>query len=381
MAAGAAALVGTGFIGPVHVEALRRLGRPIAGVLASTAEKGERAAQALGLARAYATYAELLADTGVASVHITSPNRYHFEQCRLALQAGKHVICEKPLAMNVRESAELAALARKTPAAAAVCYNIRFYPLCLEARERIAAGELGEIHHVTGSYVQDWLLYETDFNWRVLAEEGGALRAVADIGTHWLDLAQFITGLAVTEVCADLKTVLPVRQRPKGGVETFSGKLGTTTATESVTVTTEDYGSVLLHLGGSARGSFTVSQGTAGRKNCLRLEIAGSKGSLAWDSERPNELWLGRRDRPNEFLTRDPALMHPCVRPYANYPGGHNEGFPDTFKQLFRAVYDFIDNGGAAAFPTFEDGHREVMICDAIQQSHKERRWVAIGAA
>jgi predicted dehydrogenase len=335
-------------------------------------------AEALGLAKFYADYSELLADRDVGVVHITSPNRFHFEQCRLALAAGKHVVCEKPLAMNIRESAELVALARHAELAAAVCYNIRFYPLCLEARERIAAGELGEIYHVIGSYVQDWLLYETDFNWRVLAEEGGALRAVADIGTHWLDLVQFITGRAVVEVCADLKTVWPVRRRPGGSMETFSGKAGTPSAGDAVSVTTEDYGSVLLRFDSGARGCFTVSQVTAGRKNCLRFEVAGSKGALAWDSERPNELWLGHRDRPNEVLTRDPALLRPAVRPYANYPGGHNEGFPDTFKQLFRAVYAFIDRGEGAAFPTFADGHRELAICDAILRSQIERRWAGV---
>ena len=378
MAGTAAALVGTGFIGPVHVEALRRLGRAIAGVLASSPAKGAHAAESLGIKKAYASYAELLSDPDVASVHITSPNRFHFEHCRLALAAGKHVICEKPLAMNVRESAELVALARETPVAAAVCYNVRFYPLCLEARARIAAGELGDIYHVTGAYMQDWLLHETDFNWRVLAEEGGALRAVADIGTHWLDLVQSITGLAVREVCADLKTVWPVRQRPKGPVETFSGKLSTPAATEAVAVTTEDHGSVLLRFGGGAGGCFTVSQVMAGRKNCLRFEVAGSKGSLAWDSERPNELWLGHRDRPNELLIRDPALLRPAARPFANYPGGHNEGFPDTFKQLFRAIYDYIGHGGNAVFPTFADGHRELAICDAILQSQTERRWAVV---
>jgi predicted dehydrogenase len=378
MAGTAAALIGTGFIGPVHVEALRRLGRPVAGVLASSPEKGRHAAQALGLGKSYVSYAELLADPDIGSVHITSPNRFHFDQCRLALAAGKHVICEKPLAMNSRESAELVALAGQSSGAAAVCYNVRFYPLCVEARERIASGDLGQIYHVTGAYMQDWLLHETDFNWRVLAEDGGALRAVADIGTHWLDLVQSITGLAVNEVCADLKTVWPVRQRPQGPVETFAGKLGTTAATEAVRVTTEDHGSVLLRFGSGAGGCFTVSQVMAGRKNCLRCEVAGSKGSLAWDSERPNELWLGHRDRSNELLIRDPALLRPTVRPFANYPGGHNEGFPDTFKQLFRSIYDFVDNGGATAFPTFVDGHRELAICDAILHSHVERRWVVV---
>jgi len=260
-------------------------------------------------------------------------------------------------------------------------------------------GQLGSIHHVTGSYVQDWLLYDTDFNWRVLPEEGGALRAVADIGTHWLDLVTSITGLEVEQVCADLRTFLPMRRRPKGSVETFQSKLGgekgsdplhfkgsdpfspAARETESVAIATEDYGSVLLRFKGGASGCFTVSQVTAGRKNCIRYEIAGQRAALAWDSERPNELWLGHRDKPNEVLIRDPALLHPSARRFTNYPGGHNEGFPDTFKQLFRAVYEYIVAGDWQAprpFPTFEDGHREVLLCEAILRSHRERRWVEV---
>jgi predicted dehydrogenase len=381
MAATGTVVVGTGFIGPVHVEALRRLGRPVLGIVGSSPAKGRQAADALGLPRAYDNYEEALCDPHVTVVHLASPNRLHFEQCRQALAAGKHVLCEKPLAMNTREAAALADLARRTPAVSAVCYNVRFYPLCLEARQRVVAGQLGAVRHVTGSYLQDWLLYETDFNWRVLAEDGGALRAVADIGTHWLDLVQSVTGLEVEELCADLRTILPTRRRPRGSVETFQSKTRTAADTEDVAITTEDYGSVLLRFRGGATGCFTVSQVAAGRKNCLRFEVAGSAASLAWDSERPNELWLGHRDRANEVLTRDPALLDPAVRPFANYPGGHNEGFPDTFKQLFRAVYDAIDRGdfhGPHAFPTFADGHREVGLCEAVLRSQQARGWVRV---
>jgi predicted dehydrogenase len=376
-----AAVVGTGFIGPVHVEALRRLNRPVVGVLGSTPEKGRAAANAWGIPKAYERYEDLLADPEVHVIHLTSPNRYHLTQCRQAMSAGKHVICEKPLALTARETAELVALAERTPVVTAVCYNVRFYPLCLEARQRIADGQLGAVYHVTGSYVQDWLLYDTDFNWRVLAEEGGTLRAMADIGTHWLDLVTSMTGLEVEQVCADLRTFLPTRQRPKGSVETFQSKMATARATEPVAITTEDYGSVLLRFRGGASGTCTVSQVTAGRKNCIRYEIAGARASLAWNSERPNELWLGHRDQPNQVLIRDPALLQPAVRRFANYPGGHNEGFPDTFKQLFRAVYEYIEAGDRQAprpFPTFQDGHHEVVLCEAILQSHRERRWVEI---
>jgi predicted dehydrogenase len=399
------AVVGTGFIGPVHIEALRRLGKPVVGVLGSTPEKSRRFAQSLGVERSYTSYEELLADDNVQSVHLASPNRLHYDQCRRALTADKHVICEKPLALNVKESSELVELARQKKLVAAVCYNVRFYPLCLEAREWIASGRLGEIYHITGSYVQDWLLHDTDFNWRVLAEEGGALRAIADIGTHWLDIVQSMTGLRVTEVCADLKTVWPVRRRPKGSVETFKSGAPLPLGEESrvrddavsprppgeglgvrgnlidVEITTEDYGSVLLHFDHGAHGCFSVSQVCAGRKNCLRFEIAGSAASLAWNSEHPNELWIGERDRPNELLIRDPALLQPAARAYTSYPGGHSEGFADTFKQLFRAIYDYIDRGdftAAQPFPTFAAGHREILLCQAILQSQRERAWVGV---
>lgn len=372
-----AAVVGTGFIGPVHIEALRRLGVPVVGLLGSTPEKGRAAVARLGLPRAFASFDELLSEPAVRVVHLTSPNRHHFEQCRRALEAGKHVVCEKPLAMDTRETAELVRLAASHPLAAAVCYNVRFYPLNLEAKARLR--NLGPVRHVTGSYTQDWLVNDTDFNWRVLASEGGPLRAVADIGTHWLDLVTFVTGLEVEAVCADLATFVPVRRRPVGGAETFAGP--SDRPTEPVPVDTEDYGSVLLRFRGGARGSFTVSQVAPGRKNAVRYEVAAAGGSVAWDGEHPNNLWLGRRDSPNESLIRDPALMSAEARRFTDYPGGHAEGFPDTFKQLFRAVYGFIETGDFTApppFPTFADGHREVALGEAILQSHRERRWVAV---
>jgi predicted dehydrogenase len=379
-----AAIVGAGFMGPAHAEALRRLGVNVIGILGSSEAKSRHAAEALGLARAYPSFDELLSDPSVNVVHVTTPNRFHFAQASAALKAGKHVLCEKPLAMNSRESAELVALARQSGCAAGVNYNIRFYPLCIEARERIARGELGQVLSVTGSYVQDWLLHPTDYNWRVLESEGGPLRAVADIGTHWLDLAQTITGLKVDAVCADLKTVFPTRQRPEGEVETFSGKVGQTASAQAVEITTEDQGGVLLRFAGGARGALWVSQVTAGRKNCLRFEIAGSRSALAWNSEQPDELWLGHRDRANELLPRDPGLMSAAARRFTGYPGGHAEGYPDSFKQCFRAFYDYIAAGDFTApqpFPTFADGHQEILLCEAILRSHREQRWIPVSVA
>jgi predicted dehydrogenase len=380
------AIVGTGFIGPVHLEALRRLDINVKGVLGSTPEKSTAAAKTHNLEVGYASYADLLRDPDVTVVHLTSPNRLHHRQVLDALAAGKHVVCEKPLAMTSQETAELVAAAAAHPhLICAVNYNIRFYPCMLHARSLIQRWEMGEVFHLHGSYEQDWLLLPTDFNWRVLAEEGGELRAVGDIGTHLLDLAQFVTGLEIEEVCADLRTVHPVRQRPaQGAGETFSGKKsGPPPAAEPVTITTDDYASILLRFKGGARGSVTVSQVTAGRKNCVRLEVAGSKQALAWNSERPDELWLGQRGAPNQLMLRDPSLLDAESAAYSNYPAGHAEGFPDAFKQLYRAIYTDIRAGRRSAAPlyaTFADGHRELLLCEAIARSHRTGAWVKVGS-
>lgn len=375
------AVAGTGFIGPVHVEALKRLGVRVKGILGSTPSKSEKARQALALEKAYASFEEILADPEVQAVHLAVPNVQHFPMAQAALLAGKHVMCEKPLGMTSAETRELVTLAAQTGLVAGVTYNIRFYPLNLEARHRIRHTADNRVHSVTGSYVQDWLMYDTDYNWRVLAEHGGALRAVADIGTHWIDLVTSITGLEVEAVFADLQTVFPIRKRPKGEVETFSGKIIAPEDLEEVAIDTEDAGAVMFRFKGGARGMLWVSQMTAGRKNCLRYEIAGSKESLAWNSEAPNELWIGHRNTPNELLLRDPALVSPLSGGFINYPGGHNEGFPDTFKQCFRAFYDAILQKIPAEkvlYPTFAEGHKEVAICEAILRSYQEQTWVTL---
>ena len=376
------AIVGTGFMGPAHTEGLRRLGMNVAGILGSSAEKSRRAAQELGIPKAYGSYAELLADDEIESVHITSPNRHHYVQASDALNAGKHVHCEKPLAMTSAESGALCDLARDSGLAAGVNYNMRFYPLNWEVRAMVRSGALGRIHSVYGSYVQDWLLYPTDYNWRVLSEEGGKLRAVADIGTHWLDLVQFVTGLSVTALQADLKTVHTTRQRPVGEVETFSAKVEEIEATESIDIETEDSGAALLRFGEGAHGSLWVSQITAGRKNCLRYEIAGSEATVAWNSEQPNELWIGHRNEANRHLLRDPGLVSEDARAHIGYPGGHNEGYDDSFKHSFKSFYDYIAAGDFSApepFPTFADGHKEIVLCEAILESHQQGGWVEIG--
>ncbi|RLC68221.1 MAG: gfo/Idh/MocA family oxidoreductase [Chloroflexi bacterium] len=376
-----AAVIGTGFIGPAHVEALRRLGIEVTGIAGSSPERARPKAEALNIPRVYADWRELVADPEVDVVHIATPNHLHYPMTRAAIEAGKHVVCEKPLAMNSQESAQLLRLAEKAGVVHAVNYNIRFYPLCQEARARVARGDLGHVYIIRGSYLQDWLFYETDWNWRLEPELGGSLRAVADIGTHWMDLTGFITGLKVEAVWADFHTFIPVRKKPTKPIDTFAGKELKPEDYVEQAIHTEDYATVLLAYEGGARGVMTVSQVSAGRKNRLAFEIDGAKLALAWNSERPNELWIGHRDGPNEVLMKDPSLLTSQARDFTAYPGGHNEGFPDTFKMLYRAVYRYIEAGDLAAapdFPTFADGHEEILLCEAIERSAREHEWVAI---
>lgn len=371
------AVVGTGFIGPVHVEALRRVGQEVVGILGSSLAKSESAAQSLGIAKAYSSFNEVL-ESDVEVIHIATPNTTHFEYSSKALQAGKHVMCEKPLAVTSAESKQLVDLAAAKKLAAGVNYNIRYYPLCIEARNRVQNQEVGDVISVQGSYVQDWLLYPTDYNWRVLKEYGD-LRAVADIGTHWLDLVLYISGLEPTEVFADLRTVYDQRKRPKGEVQTFSDV--SNQDLEDVEIGTEDQGVVLIRCTNGAQLVMWTSQMTAGRKNCLRFELAGKKSSMAWNSEEPNELWLGNRSSANQLLVRDPSLLSAEAAAFASYPGGHAEGFPDTFKQLYLDFYRYIEFGDfdqKPTFPTFFDGHREIVLCEAILKSHETRGWVTL---
>lgn len=373
-----AAVIGTGFIGTVHIGALRRLGVTVAGVLGSSPDRAGARAAALGLPRAYASLDDLLADATVDVVHVTSPNDLHYPQVKAILAAGKHVICEKPLAMTAAQSAEMVQLARDSGRIAAVCYNIRFYPLNQHARGLVASGALGEVRLITGHYHQDWLAKDTDWNWRLVPEAGGTLRSVGDIGTHWLDLVTFIAGERPTHVLADLQTFIPVRQRPTGPVETFAAASG---ATVPESIATDDAAQMLLRFASGARAVFTTSQVSHGRKNSLRWDITGSRGSAAWDSETPDHLWLGHRDAPNQILQRDAGLMHPLGGAAASLPPGHVEGFADSFHSFFRAVYTDIAagrRGPDSTWATFEDGHAEMAFCDAVIESARSQTWTPI---
>jgi predicted dehydrogenase len=374
-----AVVVGAGFVGKAHIEALRRLPVPVRGTLVSSGERSAAAAKALGLEHAYTSVDEIAADPDITVVHICTPNYVHFEQTAKLLRAGKHVLCEKPLAMDSRESATLVALAKETNRVGGVAHNLRYYPLCIQARALIESGAIGQVKLVHGGFLQDWLTYPTDWNWRLESKLGGELRAVSDIGTHWLDLIQWITGQKVEELCADLATVVPVRHKPRGHVESFSSAKNV--ATDEMPIETDDYASVLVHLDHGAKGVFTVSQVSAGRKCKLHFEINGSEGSLSWNAEEPNTLWIGRRNQANEILIKDPSLLSPAARPYAAYPGGHAEGYPDTFVQLFHDYYNYLEAGDFKAprkFPTFATGHEELLLCEAIQKSAQNRAWTKL---
>jgi len=375
-----AGIAGLGFVGRSHLDALNRLGVEVMGVVPGTTESSRETARSLGL-HIHEDFDALISDPEIDVIHIATPNHLHYPMARAALEAGKHVVCEKPLALTGRETGDLTALAREKNLTGAVCYNLRYYPLCHQARSQVRAGEIGAPRLIHGSYLQDWLFRDTDWNWRLDEGLGGELRAVADIGTHWMDLASWICGDDIVEVSADLATIHPVRHRPRGSVETFAGKNGTTSETTPVDITTDDYASILLGFRSGARGVLTVSQVSPGRKNRLLIEVDGSEGSISWDSESPNRLWIGRRDEPNDDIIKDPGLMHQDVRRHARYPGGHAEGYPDTFLGLFIDIYEYIGAGDFTAprpFPDFSDGHVEAVLCEAILESHRGRRWVSI---
>ena len=373
-----AAVVGTGFIGAVHVEALRRLGVPVHGVVGSSHDRAAERAAALNLPPAYESFEAMLADQGVEVVHITSPNHLHYPQAAAALAAGKHVVCEKPLATTSTESAELVRLARASGRVNAVNFNLRFYPICRHLHQLVREGGLGEVRLVSGHYLQDWLLLDTDWNWRLEPKLGGSLRAVADIGSHWMDLTSHVAAQRIVAVMADLKTFIPVRQQPTGSVETFATEhSGATTAR---TITTEDCATILLRYENGAIGNLTISQISAGRRNTLEFEIDGSTSAAAWNSEHPDDLWIGHRGRPNELLPRDPALLNAEGRDAASLPAGHNEGFADTFKALYRAIYRAVAGDGTLEpdYPTFVDGHDSMLVCEAVARSARHGAWVSV---
>lgn len=366
-----AGVVGVGFIGVAHVEALRRIGVNVKGVVGSSPERARAKAETSQLPPVYESIEAMLADPEVDAVHIASPNHVHADQTRAALAAGKHVVCEKPLALDHHDTSDLVLRAAQSKLVNAVCFNLRFYPICHQMKAMVASGAIGEPRFLTGAYLQDWLLLPSDWNWRLVPGKAGGLRAVADIGSHWLDLSRFITGQRVVEAMAELHTFVPIRRHPPGPVETFAAASNATNLIEEQ-MSSDDAASIMLRYEDGARGLVAVSQISAGRKNSVSIEVDGAESALSWYSEDPDRLWIGHRGRPNEILQRDPSLLDPLAKRIAAYPGGHVEGYPDTFRALFSRVYVDILTGRPSSepdYPTFADGHDALCVTEAVAAS------------
>ena len=374
-------VIGTGFIGPAHVEALRRLpGIEVVALADRDDAIANEKADQLGIAARFGDYRLLLASPDIDAVHICTPNNFHYAMAKDALNAGKHVVCEKPLATRTSEARELVELAERKGLAHAVHFNVRYYPLMRQARAMVLRGDLGKIFAIHGSYLQDWLFYDTDYNWRLEPLASGESRAVADIGSHWMDLVEYVSGTRIAEVFADFAIFHKSRKKPLKPIETYAGKLLAPEDYAAVPITTEDYASILFRFENGARGSLTVSQVSAGRKNRIYFEIDGSKEAIEWNSEHPNDLWVGRRDTANGLIMKDPSLVYPEARQLISFPGGHQEGFPDTSKHLFREFYASLEGerSKSVEYPTFSAGLRELELCDGILESQKGARWVAV---
>ncbi len=378
-------IVGVGFVGPHHLDAMRRLGFvEVVALCAGSLRAAELKAAQLHVRKAYGDWRALVNDPEVDVVDVATPTHLHFPIALAALQAGKHVIVEKPLALNAGEAGILLEAALQAGVVHAVTFNIRGHPLVQQMRALIRRGDIGPVHFVHGHYLQEWLLHETDFSWRLEVDQSGPAAMVADAGAHWFDLCEHLTGLRVTAVAAELHTILPTRKRPAGARrEAFAA--ATAGATQDYSVRVPDLGCVMLRFNNGARGSFSTTPLAAGHKNDLRMEVNGATGSLRWEQERPNELWIGRRDQPNGVLLKDPPLLDESIRHFARLPGGHDEGWSDAFRNLMRDIFSFIvekRNPGTTAeacFPTFRDGLRAARIVDAIVESHSAGgQWVTV---
>lgn len=373
-----AAIFGTGFMGRVHTEATRRLGYvEIAAVAASSEDKARAFAEQHNIPRATADWQSLCADPSFDAIHICTPNLLHYPMAKLALEHGRNVLLEKPLTMTIPEARELLALAEAKGVVHGINHNLRAYPCVQQARAMVAAGELGEVLMSQGTYYQDWLLYDTDWNWRLDKVLNGPLRTIADIGSHWMDMVQHVTGLPITAVCADMATFHATRKRPHGSIETFAGKKHVPAEYEVIPIDTDDYASVLFRLGDRARGMYSVTQMAVGRKNRFALEVYGTKSSIAWDQERPDELWIGQRNEPNRIMLKDASLFHSKAGTYVDQPGGHAEGYDDTHKQTIRRFYDRVANPSTSIeYPTFADGVRGMELLEKVAESARTQSWV-----
>jgi predicted dehydrogenase len=372
------AVLGTGFMGRVHTEAIRRLGNvEVVALAASPAREARALANQFDVHEVTSDWAKLLDDPEIDVVHICTPNALHGAMAKKALEKGKHVLCEKPLALTSAEAQEMLETAERHKLVHAVNHNLRYYPVVQHVRQMIKNGDLGEILVVQGTYSQDWLLYDTDFNWRILAEHNGASRVVGDIGSHWMDMIQHLTGLRITALCADTMIFHKTRKKPKMAIETFAGKTLQPEDYDQVPIDTEDFASVLVQLGDRCRGAYTVSQVSSGNKNRFQFEIYGTKAGVMWNQEAPDQLWIGHRNEPNRIIMKDPSLLAPAAAGFADLPGGHSEGYDDSHKQLFRRFYRrVLDPSMPADYPTFADGVRGMRLIEKVLESSRKRAWV-----
>ena len=368
-------LVGAGFVGPHHIDAVRRLGFVDVVALAGSSDATAReTARRLGIPKSYGHYDRLLDDPEIQVVHITTPNYLHYPVTSAAIARGKHVVSEKPLAMTAAEAGALLDAANRAGVVHAVTFNYRGNPLVQQARQAVAGGDIGTPHFLHGRYLQDWLLEEEDYSWRLEPDKGGASLALGDIGSHWCDLAEHVSGLRLVQVLGETTTVVRRRAKPIVHREAFEAR-GRDDRVEWVDIGVEDLASVLLRFDNGATGSFSVGQVCAGHKNDLFLEICGASGSIAWRQEQQNELWMGHRDRANEILQKAPSLIHEASRHYARLPGGHQEGWSDAFCNVMRDIYEFIAAGKGPgdphppAFATFEAGYRAARVVEATLAS------------
>jgi predicted dehydrogenase len=371
------AIVGGGFAAASHLDALRRVeaATPL-GIVTSTAERSHEAADRLGVERAYDTLEDLLGDHEVDVVHNCTPNHLHHAVTSAALDAGKHVLSEKPLAFDLEHAEDLAARAQAAGVVTGVCFTYRHFPLIEHLRQAIRS-DAGRVHLIHGAYLQDWLLLEDDWNWRLQADQGGAARAVGDIGSHWIDLVQHVIGDEVVAVCAQLTRVHEERLRP-GHVRTFE-RVRDGDARSRVAVDTEDAAAILLRFRNGAIGACTISQVSAGKKNELTIELDAARTSYSWNQEDPNVLHVGHRDAPNERILRDPSLVAPEAGPLVHYPGGHQEGWPDAMRSLFEDFYAVVLGDRAARIvATFEEAAQIQRVVDAIIRSDRDGRWVDV---
>lgn len=376
-------VIGMGFIGATHIDALRRIGDvEVVAVADVHLPSAQKIASQYGIPKAYGNVDELINDPEVQVVHNCTPNHLHLEINSKIIRAGRHVFSEKPLATSSAESAKMLELLKEqTDLVAGVNFCYRMNPMVQEARRRIAAGEIGRPYLIYGNYLQDFLLFDTDYNWRVEPEYAGASRCVADIGSHWMDLAQTMVGSRITQVCANTVIALPVRKKPTRQVATFS--TNTDTSYEEREVKTEDYAGALLKFENGASGVFQCSEISAGRKNYIEIEVDGSKSSFHWQQEFSDRMWKGNRDTNNEEIIRNPNIMTPEARIYAHLAAGHPEGWNDAFRNNLDAYYGFIRDGkkpgkDPADYATFEEAHYIMRLTEAIIKSGAEHRWVSV---